>query len=105
MCVFSLDSGGGPREDGGMQLPVGAGGSGAAGQQTGGVASILRRQTGTLAGERRRLAFLSQRKYPSTSTASCFCFSVGLFFFLFFFSVLSNTFARHRVMVPAARTS
>lgn len=55
MCVcpplFSLDGGGRSREDGGMQLPVGAGGSGAAGQPAGGVSSILCRQTGTLAGE------------------------------------------------------
>lgn len=34
-----------------MQLSVGAGGGGAAGQQAGGVSSLLRGQTGTLAGE------------------------------------------------------
>lgn len=54
VCVFvcSPDSSCWPRKDGGLQLPVGTGSSGAAGQQTWGVSSFLLRQTGTLAGER-----------------------------------------------------
>lgn len=65
MCVllsplFSLDSSGRSGEDGGMRLPVGARGSGAAGEPEGGVSFILRRQTGTLAGETWWEALLSK---------------------------------------------
>ena len=49
--LFSLDGSSRPGKDGSMQLLVGTGGGGAAGQPAGGVSSILRRQTGTLAGE------------------------------------------------------
>lgn len=47
----SLDGGGGPREDGGVQFPVGAGSDGAAGQPAGGLSFVLFHQTGALAGE------------------------------------------------------
>lgn len=48
---FSLDGGGGPREDGSVQFPVGAGRGGAAGQPAGGLSVVLFHQTGALAGE------------------------------------------------------
>lgn len=47
----SLDGGGGPREDGSVQFPVGAGRGGAAGQPAGGLSFVLFHQTGPLAGE------------------------------------------------------
>lgn len=47
----SLDGGGGPREDGSVQFPVGAGRGGAAGQPAGGLSIVLFHQTGALAGE------------------------------------------------------
>lgn len=47
----SLDGGGGPREDGSVQFPVGAGRGGAAGQPAGGLSVVLFHQTGALAGE------------------------------------------------------
>lgn len=47
----SLDCGGRPGEDGGVSLPAGGGGGGAAGEPPRRLPAVLRRETGTLAGE------------------------------------------------------
>lgn len=69
---FSLDGCSRPWQDGGMQLSVGARGGGAAGQQAGGVSSLLRGQTGTLAGE-------SFWAVTNNNTASNYSYTVASF--------------------------
>lgn len=59
----SPDGGGGPREDGGVRLPAGAGRHGAAGQPAGRLPSVLRRQAGTLAGA---VTLLHHRRHGRT---------------------------------------